>query len=255
MVRWLVAGVALALSGCNGPTFVREVELEGVLQVVPPPGQPLQLDARSGAPSILGRAIDLPRTQEDVRQGVVAVDSTPLPPGWRLPHARDGGLVVSAVDAASPLGLAGLRPYDLVLEVEGRPAPPTLEALREALGRPTVALRVRHPDGREARLEAEAAPRVQGSSRLVLFVVDGTWTHTGAGWDVAGALVAWCDAKVTYLPEKGYADALGWGALLDLVRYRRWVDLGTGEETWCVDLLWWIHLGDRPWDDLDEEGA
>lgn len=254
MVRWL-ALVVVALAGCNGPRIIREVELEGVLEVRPSPGQPLQLDPRSGVPSIHGRTIDLPRAQEDVRQGVVVLDSTPLPPGWRLTHAPAGGLVVSAVDAASPLGIAGLRPYDLVLSVEGDAAPLTLEGLRDALSRPSLALRVRHADGREERLAAEAAPRVRGQNRLAFFVADVAWTHTGVGWDLAGALVAWCDAGVSYLPEKGYADALEWGALLDLVEYRRWIDRATGEETWCLDLFWWVHLGDRAWDDTDREGA
>jgi hypothetical protein len=251
VVRWLIP-FALALAGCNPRHFIRDVALEGVLVVQPPERQPLRLDPATGEPTIHDRSIDLPRAQEDVRQGVVALDSTPLPPGWRPLHAPEGGLLISAVDAASPLGLAGLRPYDLVLAVDGS-APPTLDGLREALGRPSVALRVRHLDGREERLEAQAAPRVRGQNRVACFVADVAWNHTGLGWDLAGAYLVWCDSLVRHAPRKGYADAFGWGALLDLVVYRRWTDRATGEEAWCLDLLWWVHLGDTPWD--EEEGA
>ncbi len=257
MRTWLVL-LALALAGCSGLNDLRDAELEDMLEVRPPVGQPLEVYPWTGFAAIHSRTVDLPRAQEDVHQGVVLIDSTPLPPGWRPRHAPAGGLLVSAVHTASPLALVGLRPYDLVLEVEGGAHPPTLASTVHALGRPRVALRVRHLDGREERLEAEAAPRVEGQNLLVTCVINAAWSHTGVTWELVSPLLWWCDSSVRYRSSRGYADSFGWGALLDLFAYRRWTERTTGETRWCVDLFWFLHLGDSPWDgasSADEEDA
>lgn len=140
------------LVGCHGT----DVYLEGTLEVLAPE-ETLRFDP-DGHPNIGGRPLRLPRADEAVRWGVVVVDASPLPPGWRPEHAPDGGLLVAAVDRASPLAAAGLLPYDRVLAVDGAAPGGVDEFLERLRDRDRVELQVTRAGGATLRIRAEASP-------------------------------------------------------------------------------------------------
>jgi len=66
-------------------------------------------------------ALDVPVVRERARFGIALVDAADLPLPLRPAHARAGGALVTAVRKASPLAVAGLRPFDVVTSLDGRP--------------------------------------------------------------------------------------------------------------------------------------
>jgi len=234
------AALLLSLSGCVGLRAF-EVELAGTIHAG---AGPLQFTA-AGFPAVYGRLVDLPRGQEDRRYGVVVVDADPLPPGWRPPHARDGGLLVSAIDRASPLALAGLRSLDRITAVDGEPVA-GLDALVEALEtRDHVELGVTKPDGATATVAAAAADGVAGATVVhlpLLFGVAGSATGTGLRLGPLGLLFASRSAALT--DDERYVDRTEWGLLLDLFLYESETDVDTGETRSRFRLFYLLSFGD-----------
>jgi S1-C subfamily serine protease len=86
----------------------------------------------------------------------IAGGSRPLPPRAAATSGRERGIEVSTVVAGSPAATAGLRPEDVIIEVDGVPVADVGELQRlmtdERIGRPVAIGLVRN--GRVEALEA-----------------------------------------------------------------------------------------------------
>lgn len=142
LLATLVGGfVLLSFAGCSQNLHVG---LAGSLKAMP---QPLRAGDNYAEPgktwaylsfndrgvlTINDEALELPQAEEMRRLGIRLVDTSYLPPPFRLAHIRDGGIVVASIAKASPLAIAGLRPFDRVRKLNAR-AYTDVELLAEAL--------------------------------------------------------------------------------------------------------------------------
>lgn len=204
---------------------------------------------RLGNLTLNGHVLDLPGAAEHRRFGLVAVDATLLPPPWRPPHAPTGGVLVTSLAKASPLAIAGLRPYDLVASVDGATVAAPGELVAALVGvadRARVRLAIVRPDGSVATVDAQAGGPVEELERLrTPFLFERSTSATGSAFGLGplDQLVWWYDRV-----EHAYADVAtgdpsrfvrrwSWGFLGALIGYERRVDLHTGAaESWVVVL-------------------
>lgn len=236
--------LAASASGCVG-TRTQQVELAGTLhRLGDAADQPLSFD-QHGRPRIYERPVDLPRAQEDRRYGAVLVDVTPLPESWRPASAPRGGVVVSAVDLASPLAIRGLRCGDRITAVDGLAVLDVDQVAKALWERDRISLSVVHLDGREAKVEAEACQEGvrEVSHWSVPAVVTYAGSTTGGGFKL-GPLGWIFNARSAYVTDgKRYLDRTEWGALLDLIAWESETDPLTGQSQSRLRLFWFLSLG------------
>ena len=258
----------VTLTGCQG-LRTEWVQLEGTLHEILPPG-PAKLPGLSyaqdrlyrssleapkpealtftshGRPQIFGRPVGLPLAQEDLRYGVVVVDLTPLAAAWRPASAREGGLVVSALDRGSPLALAGLRCGDRILRVNGQEVATPRAVARALAEAEAVRLEVRSvATGQDRTLSAEASAGIRDLSHwsapgLVTWIS----SPTGAGFKLGplGFVFNLRSAWVT--DDRRYLLRNEWGCLFDLIAWESETDPQTGESRARLRLFWFLPLGD-----------
>ena len=248
---------ALVLGGCGNLDVTPEGTLPTplVIAAVTSDDSVVLACDRLGNLTVNGQALDLPRVREDSRLGLRLVDASWLPPVWRPAYARDGGYLVTRLHKASPLALRGLRPLDRVLTLNGEPlgeASALSQILRDSR-RQRVSLGVRHPDGREEVLDAEPDERVGASTRIDFpFVFERRSSSQGQAFSAGplGVICYWRSRrKVTYEAESTqshskYSEDFEWGALCNLVGYRRERDPRSGEERSELTLFWLFSFGD-----------
>lgn len=243
--RHVLVGAALLAAGCG----TLDVALPGRLRhglvdvAASTSATPVLLGLDSlGNLTINGRVLDVPSAAERRRYGVTVFEVTALPPAWRPRHAG-AGLLVGALARTSPLALAGLRPLDVIVGVDERPAgaPDDLaERLRDASA---VRLDVVHADGRRATIAARAGDPVDEVERLhVPLLFDARTSCTGAsfGFGPLDVVFWFCDrVEVALVDAPGdpvtYVRRGAWSALANLIGHETERDLRTGtERAWLV---------------------
>lgn len=173
----LLLALVLLAPGCG--SF--DVYLAGTSHRTPPAAA-LRFDP-AGRPYVGEERVFLPLAQEDLRYGVVFVDATPLPPAWRPAHAPRGGVLVGAVDRASPLAIAGLQSFDLVESVAGRPVLSPSEAVEPLRTAAEVELAVVGFDGQRRTVRARAVEQVQEVGGFhVPFLVESRSSSSGSAF-------------------------------------------------------------------------
>jgi len=214
----------------------------------------LAFDPR-GNLTVNGQVLELPRRRERRRLGVGVVDVGPLPAIWRPAHAADGGILVASLQKASPLAIAGLRPFDRVRSVNGE----QVSDVKSFVARidvdegTTLRLEVVKPDGREETLEAEAGDLVGDSSQVhVPFLFERRSSPTGhaLGFAPFDALFYYRTlTEHTYVEEAEvghtqYNDRFEWGVLGNLLLYESVLDSRSGEQRSRFRLFWLFSFGD-----------
>ncbi len=197
--------------------------------------------------SINGQVLSLPIAQENRRFGLSFVDASALPRAWRPAHASEGGLMVSSIELASPLAIAGLRPFDVVVALEGEPA---------VDGRSLATRLQQIAPGRDVRLEA-LTPRGPGTFRVKTpeALRDSTrfnitplfyYGRSPLGFSVIlpGAALAWSSwiydgepKPENDGPSPAYYRQLKWEALLGIFSCRTTENLYTGKKKRRLDLF------------------
>lgn len=249
---------ALVLSGCGQ----LEVRLPGAvrgpaLDAVGSHGdEPLVLAFdRLGHLTLNGQALELPQARERVRFGIGVVDAGALPPPWRPAHARDGGLLVASLEKASPLAVAGLRPFDRIAELDDEPVGTPAELARR-LGDTEPGAEVRlgvvRASGEPAALVAAATERVGDDQRIwvpLLFELRSSATGKafGAGpFDLLFRSRSRLEHRYVLEGDRGhslYEERFGWDVLGGLLGWESLTDPVTGEGRSALRLFW-IPLGD-----------
>ncbi|MCW8141358.1 MAG: PDZ domain-containing protein [Planctomycetota bacterium] len=261
----------LALAGCGNLQVQESGAVDPGRQPLPG-GLPMSFD-RLGDVRIAERRIDLPKRREVERFGLTVVDVTSL---HRLapPHLLEHRLVVSSIERPSPLAAAGLRPFDAVTALDGRPVE-SLDDLVTRLGakEPGEAARlsVVRPGGQTAEVTAEAAERVtrSGGFRVPLLVErqsSGAGHALGLGpldalFYYRSALEHWAvprgapapdaspfppvDQELAIASRSRFGRRFEWGALLNMFLWESDVDLQTGEERGRFRLFWVLSFGDE----------
>lgn len=246
-----------------------------------PGGLPMTFD-RIGDARIALRRVELPKGREVARFGLTVVDATPL---HRLvpPHVAEHRVVVSSLERSSPFAAAGLRPFDVVVALDGQPVQTIADLVpRLAAKEPgdQARLTVVRPDGSQADVSAEASEQVlaSGGFKLPLLLerqTSGTGSALGVGpldmlFYYRSALEHWAippptrpeeapptspfppvaapaaspDAGRAKASRSRFARRFEWGALLNLFLYESEVDLQTGEERSRFRLFWLLSFGD-----------
>ena len=249
--------LAAALTGCGS----LDVTPEGIL------ASPIAVAAVStedrvvltcdhlGNLTVNGQALELPSVREDARLGLRLADATWLPPVWRPRHAKAGGYLVTRLHKASPLALRGLRPLDLVTAINGEPLGEVEELTRRLRDsrRREVSLKGLHPDGSEFTIKARGDERVGASTQIhVPFVFERRHSSLGEAFACGpfDSLFHWRTRRNhTYVvdPSQGhsqYSEDFEWGALTNLLGYRRRRDPLSGEEKTQFTLFWVLTFGD-----------
>jgi hypothetical protein len=253
----IAVSIAAALTGCGS----LDVTPEGIL------ASPIAVAAVStddrvvltcdhlGNLTVNGRALELPSVREDARLGLRLADVTWLPPVWRPKHAKRGGYLVTRLHKASPLALRGLRPLDLVTKLNGEPLE-EVEVLTRRLRdsrRREVLLEGLHPDGREFSIRARADERVGASTQVhVPFVFERRHSSLGEAFACGplDTLFHWRSRRNhTYVDDSSqghsqYSEDFEWGALANLLGYRRRRDPLSGEEKIQFTVFWVLSFGD-----------
>jgi hypothetical protein len=248
---------ASALTGCGSLDVTPEGTLASPILVAAVTSEDEVVLAcdQAGNLTVNGQALDLPIVREDARLGLRLVDASWLPAVWRPPHAKDGGFLVTRLHKASPLALRGLRPLDRIVSLNGKPLG-RVETLTQRLRdsrRLEIRLSALHPDGREFTLEAEADERVGASTQVhVPFLFERRRSSLGEAFACGplDTLFHWRTRRThTYVadPLQGhsqYSEHFEWGALANLLGYRRQRDPLTGEEKNQFTLFWILSFGD-----------
>ena len=252
--------LTLLASGCGA----LDVTLQGTVRTpllqpaASSPAAPIALAFdRLGNLTLNGRLLDLPQAREEARYGVTVVDAGALPALWRPAHASDGGLLVAALDKASPLAIRGLRPFDRLLRLDGESVGPAPELIARLAAAEQVRLEGIRPDGTRFAIEAAPERRVGDHYAIrVPFLFERRDAAAGAALGLGPMdLLGWYRRRVRHLyvedPALGhtvYRERFEWGALGNLLLYERERDPLSGEERSRLRLLWLFSFGD----DLDE---
>ncbi|MEZ6187977.1 MAG: hypothetical protein R3F62_23585 [Planctomycetota bacterium] len=227
------------------------------------PEEPLLLGCDDqGNLSLNGQPLDLPVAREPARYGVGLADAAELPPPWRPPHALTGGLLITWLHRQSPLAVAGVRPFDVLLAIDGESVDDPLRAtgqLRDAGATEVEVLVRRRGSQRPEALHLRSEAPLGDLSRVsVPFLFD---RREGVAGDALGvgpfsAAVWWRERRElahelrqrtgTELPgfDSRHEAHFEWGALGNLLYWERRRDLATGEERSRFRLLWFLSFGD-----------
>lgn len=246
-----------------------------------PGGLPMTFD-RIGDARIALRRVELPKGREVVRFGLTVVDASPL---HRLvpAHLGEHRVVVSSLERSSPFAAVGLRPFDVVVALDGQPVQTIADLVpRLAAKEPgaLATLSVVRPDGSAGDVSAEASEQVlaSGGFKVPLLLerqTSGTGGALGVGpfdalfyyrsalehWAVPPPARAEEPAGPTASPfpplaptgpgagrarpsRSRFARRFEWGALMNLLLYESEVDLQTGEERGRFRLFWLLSFGD-----------
>ncbi len=246
--------LTIAASGCAMPDW----SLKGKLRSRPEtlgggegrhPWGVLAFD-ELGSLTLNGQVLSLPSAQETHRFGVSFIDAAALPQAWRPKHAADGGPMVSAIERASPLAIAGLRPFDIVRSVQGQ-AIGDIEALTRTLGEfepgRVVRIEAMTPRGPRA-FEAEAVPEVYDLTSTEVFPL---FYARGQTWRrfICPVFSIWRiiqdgkqEGEGDSSPWPAYFDSFAWDLTFDLVQYRSSRNLYTGETKRSLVIFWFIKI-------------
>ncbi|MEZ6186451.1 MAG: PDZ domain-containing protein [Planctomycetota bacterium] len=220
----------------------RGSEFGPIVDLEKPRPSPLSF-TEHGRPLVFERSLELPLAQEDLHYGVVVVDVSPLPAAWRPASAPEGGLVVSAIDRASPLAVAGLRCGDRILSVDGARAT-TPEEVVAGLQGARARLEVRQAASLEVTtIEADA---VDGIRELDGWSLTGVATlvssASGTGFKLGPLGALFCSRSVWLTDGVSYRDRTEWAALFDLIAYESETDPLTGKSRSRVRLFWFLEF-------------
>ena len=249
----IATGVLLSLclggSGCA-------VNLSGLVTLRGSvPSKPLGLAAEEGKEPWAALALDhlgtlrldnqilsLPSAQEVGRFGVTLIDASALPPVWRPRHAEKGGPMVAALDRASPLALAGLRPFNVIEAIDGNPAGDVhavIERLAAIAPGTEFRLDLSTPRGKAA-LRAKAVetlvdtkifsiPSVFHWIRSSTGFCLGLPLSTGRTFDCWSRVREEVEPMTSGQPWPEYQREFEWQALLAIFKYRSRTNLHTHE--------------------------
>lgn len=262
-----------ALAGCgNLQTQERGAVDPG--QRALPGGLPMSFD-RLGEARVGDRRVELPHGREVVRFGLTVVDVGPMR-RFVPAHVQGHRIVVSSLEAASPLAAAGLRPFDVVTAIDGAPVTTVDDVISRLSAKEEgeeARLSIIRPDGAPAEVRAAAAERVlegggfwvpllverqsSGSGHaLGLGPLDGLFYYrsvvdhwavppaAATGADDAGAPFPPVERALDRESRSRYSRRFEWGALLNIFFYESEVDLQTGEERGRFRLFWVLSFGD-----------
>lgn len=246
--------LALVASGCAVPDW----SLKGKLRSTPEtlgggegrqPWGVLAFD-ELGSLTLNGQILSLPFAQEIHRFGVSFIDASALPSAWRPKHAAEGGPMVSAIGRASPLAIAGLRPFDIVRSVQGQTIR-EIEALTRVLGEfePGRVVRIEAMTPRGPKVfEAEAVPEVYDLTSTEVFPF---FYAKGQTWKrfICPVFSSWRiiqdgkpEGEANSSPWPAYFDTSAWDLIFDLVKYHSSKNLYTGETKRSFVIFWFIKI-------------
>jgi hypothetical protein len=206
-----------------------------------------------GLLTLNGRAIDLPHAVERRRFGLSVVDAGALPRVWRPSHAAEGGILVGSLPKASPLAIAGLRPFDRLVSVGSVPVVTVDDAVGPLEHVDEVTLAVVRPDGTPATIAAHAAEGgVEDAERFTApFLFEHRRSSVGVafGFGPLDSLFWWNDI-VAHVPTthgrlgcSAYEARSAWGILCNIIRVQHRAAIEGGARTTRVTLFGLIDLG------------
>jgi hypothetical protein len=269
MLRHLAAlACALLVTGCGNLAVEERGSVDPGLASLPG-GLPMTFDPLGGAVILPDKRVELPLAREGERFGVTVVDTTPLR-RFAPAHVGERRVMVSALDYASPLAVAGLRPFDVIAALDGQPVT-TIDDLVARLGAKepgdVARLSVQRAGGVALEVEAEAVDGPLGSSVVhvpflferhasaagsslglgpidLLFFFRSFVDHFGVPRDEAAPPLAPAASR------SRYARRFEWGALFNIIFYVTETDVRTDVERSKLRLFWVIDFGD----DMAREG-
>ncbi len=233
-----LAVLALA-AGCS----ILPVVPEGYVEAPPPKPDPnVQISEPGSGLTLLGVPLSLLTASEEEWFGVTLVDLGALPPAWRQPYAPSGGLMVTRLRRASPLAVEGLRPYDVIVAIDGKPAGDPVRAVR-ALGTRSARLTVALPEGGTRTIEARARRKINDLKEFhAIFLTQWKDAPLGAsfGFGPLDAIFGYHrTTKVNDLDRQAFR-ATRWGVLWGLVSYFGETDVRTEKGKRTLRLFWLI---------------
>jgi len=214
----------------------------------------LAFDPR-GNLTVNGQVLELPKRREQRRVGIGVVDIGPMPAVWRPQHAIEGGILVSSLMKASPLAIAGLRPFDRIRSLNGDPVADVRTFAEKIAVDEGTALRLEivKPNGKEDTIEAEAGELVNDSHKVhVPLLFERRSSPTGHAFGFAPFDTLFYYRTTTQheyvldaeLAHSTYQDHFEWGVLGNLLFYESVVDAHTGETKSRFRLFWFLSFGD-----------
>ena len=267
--RILVAAALVCAAGCGSlDVATRGAMPSDLLEPVGShPEEPLLLGCDDlGNLSLNGQPLDVPVSREPSRFGVGVADASQLPPPWRPAHAVRGGLLVTWLHRQSPLAVAGVRPFDVLLAVDGERVDDPVHATQKllAVGRRGAQVEVvirrrgsRQPQTLEVRSDAPLGDLGRVSFP---FVFDRRESAAGDSFSVGPlSTLFWWRERRELTHELGGGTSTGaevpalashheqrfeWGALGNLLNWERARDLRTGRERSRLTVLWVFSFGD-----------
>lgn len=271
----LIPALLLALSGCGNLQTQENGAVDPGRQALPG-GLPMSFD-RLGDVRVADRRVELPKGRELVRFGLTVVDVGPMH-RFVPAHVAEARLVVSSLERASPLAVAGLRPFDVITAVDGQPAASVDDVITRLGAKDEgeqVRLSIVRPGGEATEVVAEAAERVlQTGGFWVPFLAErlasGSGHALGLGpidsffyyrsmidhWAVpaeqpgqtgggeAASPFPPVEQTLSQASRSRFSRRFEWGTLLNLFFYESEVDLQTGEERSRFRLFWVLSFGD-----------
>jgi hypothetical protein len=195
-----------------------------------------------------GMTLRLPTARESERFGVTFVDASALPPAWRPAPAAAGGIMVSAIEKASPLAAAGLAPFDVVRRINGDAVDDVdsaVRALREVEPGQNAVVVVASGDTIVARTPVAAHDETHVYVPLVCETRAATnGSSLGLGpWD---GLFYYRSTLREHVPDRapGLYEHFEWGTLFNIVKVDTYdaAPRHAGRKLTCVRLFWVLPL-------------
>lgn len=183
---------ALLLSGCG----FRNVYIDGHIkrQV-----SPWHLNFDDNGHAFVGRErLFLNEVREYRYFGVTILDLRELPKDWLGGHSN-ARFVVSHLEKASPLAVAGLRPYDRILKINGKKA--LLSRLKKAFKDPQrIELEAQRPSGRVISV-ITARSNLGNEGRVQVFDFDIRHGNAGTQHSFGPFSILWHWRKTVLIEE------------------------------------------------------
>ncbi len=258
---FLLALPSICLAGC----ISFKIDLSG-----PVPSRPLPLGGGDGREpwgalacdqlgnlQLNGQPLQLPAARENQRLGIQLVDSSLLPEAWRPQHAKKGGLMVTALERASPLAIEGLRPFDVLKILNGVPIADLdqfMAAVQKIKAGEELSLEAATPRGAKfirASMRSALADETEVSIPLL---AQYHRSQTSFGLGFGPGLITFAEWYQDSKGESGdgktlfpvYLESREWSFLYDLIETKRSKNLETGQVKGSWRLFWLFKLGEQP---------
>jgi len=223
--------------------------------------------SKLGTQKLNGRRLRLPQADESTRFGVSFVDAGSLPASWRPKHATEGGILVAAIYRASPLAVAGMRPFDRVISIDGQAITDVQAAVDALSAIPLdlpVTLELIGLDGQEKQVVATAYTELnettetelpllsyeanQHESALSLGPYSGLFWYSSTLQTKESALKLGpfsglaLSSRTLQTKTWTYHERFRWGTLFNLIRWSSVRVKGSDQTKRQLRLLWFIPI-------------